>query len=476
MNNRLDRAEEFLGHLTPLVASEPHHLGEVFAIRVMIAASRHNMPAVIALAEDALSLIPGEAASPRSRILLGLGYAHSEIGGDLAAAKRAFREAYELGMTVSPPSSVGNAPLPLTALAYLVEIEWLRGNLREASRMYDQAGELAARWDAQTSIAQGLAKQGMGNLLYEWDELEGAARVLQESIRIGEALRNARLLAPSLGLSATVARALGKSEEARAAIGRAELVARDAPYSPLIQISVAVHQLALSVAEKDWQAVERWQESYDVQSPSLPGRLRGALAIALAQAWVAVYRHRREDAALRRARSLIDLALAQSQRDGVQLHVTRLLILESLVLHEQAETDAALASLRGALDLAAPENYRRTFIDLGQPAEALLRRALESLSLSVPIIGYVRRLLSGFRPAAPIQPSPPRAELLIEPLTQREMQVLQLIAEGLSNQEISERLFLALSTVKGHTRIIFDKLQVQRRTEAVARARELGLL
>jgi LuxR family maltose regulon positive regulatory protein len=319
-------------------------------------------------------------------------------------------------------------------------------------------------------------KQGTGNLLYEWDDLEGAARVLQESIRIGEALRNARLLAPSLGLSATVARALGKSEEAHAAIGRAELLARDAPYSPLIQVSVTVHQLALSVAEKDWQAVERWQESYDVQSPSLPGRLRGALAIALAQAWVAVYRHRREDAALRRARSLIDLALAQSQRDGVQLHVTRLLILESLVLHEQAETDAALASLRGALDLAAPENYRRTFIDLGQPAEALLRRALESLSLSVPIIGYVRRLLSGFRPAAPIQPSPPRAELLIEPLTQREMQVLQLIAEGLSNQEISERLFLALSTVKGHTRIIFDKLQVQRRTEAVARARELGLL
>jgi LuxR family maltose regulon positive regulatory protein len=98
------------------------------------------------------------------------------------------------------------------------------------------------------------------------------------------------------------------------------------------------------------------------------------------------------------------------------------------------------------------------------------------LSLSVPIIGYVRRLLSGFRPAAPFQPSPPRAELLIEPLTQREMEVLQLIAEGLSNQEISERLFLALSTIKGHTRIIFDKLQVQRRTEAVARARELGLL
>jgi LuxR family maltose regulon positive regulatory protein len=65
---------------------------------------------------------------------------------------------------------------------------------------------------------------------------------------------------------------------------------------------------------------------------------------------------------------------------------------------------------------------------------------------------------------------------LIEPLSKRELEVLQLITEGLSNQEISERLFLALSSVKGHNRNIFDKLQVQRRTEAVARARELGLI
>lgn len=72
-------------------------------------------------------------------------------------------------------------------------------------------------------------------------------------------------------------------------------------------------------------------------------------------------------------------------------------------------------------------------------------------------------------PNSPVQP-------LIEPLSERELQVLQLIAQGLSNREIGERLFLALSTVKGHNRRIFGKLQVQRRTEAVARARELGLL
>jgi LuxR family maltose regulon positive regulatory protein len=476
MDNQFDRAEEFLGQLTQLVTSEPHHLGEVFAIRVMIAAHRHDMPAVIALAHDALSLVPREAASPRSRILLGLGYAHSEISGNLGAAKRAFREAYELGQAVSPPSPVGNAPLPLTAIAYLAEIEWLEGNLREAFRMYEQACELAARWGSQSSIAINVVELGRAYLQYEWDDLEGAAHALQESIRIGEAWRNARLLVPSLGLSATVAQTLGQIEEARAAIHRAGQLAHEALNSPLIQTSLAVHQLALSMAEKDWQVVARWQEYYDAESPSLPGRVRGALAIALAQAWIVVHHHRYEDAALRRARSLLEPALAQSQRDGLQLYVTRLLILESLVLHEQGEADAALGSLKHALELAAPENYLRSFLDLGGPAEALLRRGLESQSLSETAAGYVRQLLSRFRPATPVKPSLARAELPIEPLTQREMEVLQLIADGLSNREIGERLFLALSTVKGHTRIIFDKLQVQRRTEAVARGRELGLL
>ena len=100
-----------------------------------------------------------------------------------------------------------------------------------------------------------------------------------------------------------------------------------------------------------------------------------------------------------------------------------------------------------------------------------------------PLHAYIDRLLSAFSPA---QPAPTRGlswkdpkstiHNLIEPLSPRELDVLQLIALGLSNHEICKRLFLALDTVKGHNRRIFEKLQVQRRTEAIARARELGLL
>ena len=173
-------------------------------IRVMIVAYRSDMPAVIALAQQALSLVPPEEASPRSRILLSLGVALYDMGGDIAAAKRAFREAYELGNSLTSSSRVGNAPLPLIALAYLSEIEWMQGNLRGASRMYAQALELAEQWGGQPSIALCFVQRGRANLFYEWNDLDSAEFALHESIRIGELWKNASLLVPSYGLLALV--------------------------------------------------------------------------------------------------------------------------------------------------------------------------------------------------------------------------------------------------------------------------------
>ncbi|MCB0154659.1 MAG: LuxR family transcriptional regulator, partial [Anaerolineae bacterium] len=132
------------------------------------------------------------------------------------------------------------------------------------------------------------------------------------------------------------------------------------------------------------------------------------------------------------------------------------------------------------LSLAGPEGYVRLFVDEGEPMAQLL--------VQLPSTPYHDKILAAFSGAEAqgswgagekiSSPAPqlPRSSALIEPLSERELEVLQLIAQGLSNREISERLFLALSTVKGHNRLIFGKLQVQRRTEAVARARELGLL
>jgi LuxR family transcriptional regulator, maltose regulon positive regulatory protein len=128
-----------------------------------------------------------------------------------------------------------------------------------------------------------------------------------------------------------------------------------------------------------------------------------------------------------------------------------------------------------ALAIAEPAGFIRLFVDEGRPMAHLLSEA-EALGMMPDYLGKLLAACEAEEQKSEDTSSRPPAQSLLEPLSQREVEVLRLMAQGLSNQEMSERLFLALDTVKGHNRKIFGKLQVQRRTEAVARARELGLL
>jgi len=150
------------------------------------------------------------------------------------------------------------------------------------------------------------------------------------------------------------------------------------------------------------------------------------------------------------------------------------LVLQSLAQYLCSEIEKAMPVLEEALDLAEPGGFVRLFVDEGTPMVDLLSAAA---ALGIRPV-YASRLLAEFNAEQRKMPIPDLvpAQHLVEPLSPRELEVLRLIGEGLSNQEIGARLFLALDTVKGHNRRIFEKLEVQRRTEAIARARELGLL
>jgi LuxR family maltose regulon positive regulatory protein len=477
MSNQSDRAEQQLDQLVPLVQDAPSLLGEMYVIRMMLAARRFDMPAFFDLARDALSRVSPEEVSPRSRILVTLGVAYEEMNSDIPAAKNAFREAYELSERSPSVSVVGNAPLPLIALAYLADYECLEGNLRKAAGMYGQAIELAEKWGGQSSLALCFVQQGKAGLLYEWNDLEGSVSALQECFRIGELWKSPRLLVPAYGLSALVMQACGQVDEANAMIHRAEQAARDPYSSPYDMGMLALYQIALWTAQNDFQTITKWEQDHDLNWRSQTGRARDALTIMLARARIAHYHRTLDDTHLKQARVLIEPALEQAQAGGLTFNVVRLLILDALALYAQKETASAIETLKRALAFAEPENYVRSFVETGKPMQELISRSLENQSLSeAGLLTYVTRLLAQFDANTPVKPNQPKVDALIEPLTERELDVLRLIAQGLSNREIGERLFLALSTVKGHTRLIFDKLQVQRRTEAVARARELGML
>jgi LuxR family maltose regulon positive regulatory protein len=197
--------------------------------------------------------------------------------------------------------------------------------------------------------------------------------------------------------------------------------------------------------------------------------------MTLARVLIATYQYGHADHTILEALGLLERLLRAAEASRRMGSVIEILVLQSLAHEAQGNIPLALVELEHALTLAEPEGYFRLLLEQGPPMARLLYEAL--VRGIAP--DYVHKLLAAFDSEAqtrtgesdtvPVQP-------LVEPLSERELEVLQLVAQGLSNREISERLFLALDTVKGYNRRIYGKLQVQRRTEAVARAHELGLL
>ena len=168
--------------------------------------------------------------------------------------------------------------------------------------------------------------------------------------------------------------------------------------------------------------------------------------------------------------------LRQVEAKGWADERLKVMVLQAVALQAHGEQDKAVHLLCDALALAAPGGFIRLFVDEG-PSMAHLLSEAAALGMMPDYTGKLLAVVEEEVQKREITSSlPVRAQPLIEPLSPRELEVLHLMAAGLSNQEMCERLFLALSTVKGHNRTIFGKLQVQRRTEAVARARALGLL
>ncbi|CAG1000954.1 hypothetical protein ANAEL_02956, partial [Anaerolineales bacterium] len=320
MANQLDRAEQFLNQLMPLVQAMPSLLSEALATRVTIAAYRSDMPAVIELAQSALSQVPIEEARSRSRILICLGVAYDDMGNDLAAAKRAYREAFELGSVSAPGSTAGSPPPALNAFAHIPEIEWLQGNLNVASQMYEQALDLAEQGGGQPSLGLCRVHWGRASLFYEWNDLDGAARALQESIRAGEPWKNPRLLVHSYGLSALVMQARGRVDDARAMIRHAEQITRDSYSPPPTLGSLALYQIVLWIAQNDFQSIAQWEQNHATEWQAQIGRVREILAIVLARARIARYFLHHDDSTLSQARALIEPALEQSQISGLMFN------------------------------------------------------------------------------------------------------------------------------------------------------------
>jgi LuxR family maltose regulon positive regulatory protein len=205
----------------------------------------------------------------------------------------------------------------------------------------------------------------------------------------------------------------------------------------------------------------------------------------LARALIARYKTERAPGDLQAALSLLARLLQAAETGERNGSVIEILILQSLAYQAQGDQPRALASLERALSLAEPEGYVRIFVDKGEAVRLLIE--VQSRNRDHPLSGYVDKLLSTFaQPAATTPKSKTLAPYasagvknlkseIVEPLSERELEVLKLLRSELSGPEIAEQLIVSLNTLRSHTKRIFNKLGVNNRRAAVRRAEELDL-
>lgn len=455
---------------SPVYADEEqyrHLPADIATARAYIAQSRKDLPQAVKYAHRALELLPEHDHLRRgpAAALLGLTY---WADGRLEEAHRAVTEAMENFRKVNNPI------FAISGAYFLADMRVAQGRLREAEaslqRSLDLAAEIGVAPPGMADLHVGLAWINL-----QWNKMEDARRHLQKSEELD---KGAGL--PDWQFRQNLIRALFLEREDRLDEALRELEEAQRLYypTPIPQTQpLPARKARLWIKQKRLTEAAAWAEEVGISADGPAEFLREYEHLTLVRLLLASYRMEGDIQSMDKATALLgrmEEAAETGHRYGSLIDI---LLCQALVHEARGDSSAALPPLQRALQLAAPEGFVYTFIREGEPLRSLLQTALRQHIQPE----YCRKLLAamGAEPAAPQQQkprSPSASQALIDPLSERELEILGLIAQGLSNRQISERLYLALSTVKGHNRNIFDKLEVKRRTEAVARARELGIL
>jgi LuxR family maltose regulon positive regulatory protein len=314
----------------------------------------------------------------------------------------------------------------------------------------------------------------LGGLLYEWNDLDAAMHHLTTAVTLGEGQVDTslgpgqQLLVDAYLTLARVRQARGNAAGALEMIHKAEQSAQEQFPAQLGQVAAA--RVRLSLGQNDVETAVRWARECGLAPDDELGHEHEYEHLTLARVLLAQGR-------LDEARELLDrLGQAAESRQCLG-SVIESLALQALVFQAEGRADKAMTTLERALSLAEPEGYVRLFVDEGTPMAELLSAFRRQPSA---VRGeYVATLLAAFQAEGPggAEATPRRLQTatLFEPLTERELEVLGLIADGLSNREIAGALVIAVTTVKKHASNIYGKLGVTSRTQAAARARELDL-
>lgn len=350
----------------------------------------------------------------------------------------------------------------------LADLSLRRGKLQSAYRSWQQALAVSQERESFGAIplpALGWVQIRMAEILYEWNRLDEAQDHLQQGMARAELGEDVRSMIAGRAVDTQLALAADNPDEAWSQLDEARKLLTNSPFP---EWAARIDRLELELLMATGNRAEARTMAQQVLETM--DRAKDADEVVLASCQVLV-RSGGADDLMRASSTLKQLDQSAAAEGRMQIHLGAL-ALRALAAEKAGRSAEALPALDQVLREAEPEGYRRLFLDLGRPFARLLQQADARGSLSA----YGTELLAAFEDEPGIQTGAGAAQGLIEPLTDREAEVLELLAAGLTNKEIGEQLVIATGTVKKHTAHIYSKLNVSGRTEAAAVARELGLL
>ncbi len=453
--------------MSKLNVPEPELSAQLAALRAFVARYQGEFETAIACGKQALSLLPEDLppsinAQLRSMVFLAMATAY-DGAGDLEQAVSAYTETIRW-------SRVGTSAAGVTGITYrLVGALRLLGRLREANEACREALAFIEAQGMTRLPAAGILHLALSEVLVEQNDLAAAETHLAQGIELGK--WSGRLDAAKNAVHAQARLKLAFDDVDGALTAVQEAIANlSQPPSPLAKAEL----LALKAKVLLRQGATAEAAACTKEAVHLASNDRGQTGQMAALAACRVQIAQNEDEAI----GQLTQSLVAAEKNGRLGVAIELYILRSLVQARWGDSPEAKADLARALSLAQPEGYVRLFLDEGQPMQRLLTQWLAHSDAS-PLRPYANQLLSQFgaeqQMAAAHEKVSPATEL-VEPLSPRELEVLQIIALGKTNKQIAQQLFVARGTVKAHTASIYRKLDVANRTEAVARARALGLL
>jgi LuxR family transcriptional regulator, maltose regulon positive regulatory protein len=467
--------------MSPLAETEAKPLrAEVDAIRSALAGYRQDSAKAIELAHQALEHLPEGDHFLRGRLAYNLGWAYLSRG-DLPTASQKLREAATFSLKAGDLST---ASFALNALGAELEAQ---GRLREAASCYREVIQAVHKDGRPLPVAAaGGAYVRLGGILYEWNQLHEAAQCANQGIELNRPFQMSGVMFIGCVVWANILRARGDLTGAIDSLQNAETVVRSGGIHQATLRMVEAARAQLRLTQRNIADAAQWATAYE-RELNFPAGGDWPVARQLSPIFdyecLTLVRVRMAQARWDEALSLLTRLQPIVEVGTRKTSLIELLALRALALQTQTTSAESIAALVRALTLAEPEGYVRTFVDEGEAMRLLIAECrLQIEKRGSHLTAYVEKLLAAF-PAARSTPrdpqishSPSAIVNLVEPLSERELEVLRLIADGRSNQEIAAKLVIGLGTVKTHINNIFGKLDVKNRTQAVARARELNLL